>query len=70
MSNQGSTAHRSQDEARAQEDYMKGGKGRKDKIERSGIYPASSPDAPADAEIRSEGELVRHEGPAPQPEKG
>jgi hypothetical protein len=44
-----------------QSDYMKGGKGRKDEVGGSGIYPASSPDAPGDAEVRSEGELARHE---------
>jgi hypothetical protein len=32
-----------------QSDYMKGGKGRKDEVGRSGVYPASSPDAPGDA---------------------
>jgi hypothetical protein len=41
-----------------QSEYMRGGKGRKDEVGKSGIYPASSPDAPADAEIRSEGNLV------------
>jgi hypothetical protein len=30
------------------------------------IYPASSPDAPGDAEVRSEGELTRHEGGRPK----
>lgn len=38
-------------------DYMRGGKGRRDEVGRSGIYPASSPNAPADAEIRGQGEL-------------
>jgi hypothetical protein len=50
-----------------QDDYMRGGKGRKDEVGGSGIYPASSPDAPADAEVRSEGELARHEKPYPKP---
>jgi hypothetical protein len=45
------------------DEYMKGGKGRRDEVGGSGIYPASSPDAPADAEIRSEGELAKHKGP-------
>jgi hypothetical protein len=44
-------------------EYVKGGKGRKDEVGRSGIYPASAPDAPVDAEIRTEGELVAHRGP-------
>jgi hypothetical protein len=50
-----------------QDDYMKRGKGRKDEVGGSGIYPASSPDAPADAEVRSESELVRHKGPRQKP---
>jgi hypothetical protein len=41
-------------------EYVRGGKGRKDQIEKSGIYPASAPDAPGDAVIRTEGELVGH----------
>ena len=45
------------------DDYVKGGKGRKDEVGGSGIYPASSPDAPRDAEVRSEADLVRHKGP-------
>ena len=45
------------------DDYVKRGKGRKDEVGGSGIYPASVPDAPADAEVRSEGELVEHRGP-------
>ena len=44
----------------AQKEYMRGGKGRKDEVGKSGIYPASSPDAPGDAVIRSEAELVGH----------
>jgi hypothetical protein len=50
-----------------QDDYMRGGKGRKDEVGGSGIYPASSPDAPADSEIRSEGELARHGTPRQKP---
>jgi hypothetical protein len=46
-----------------QDDYMRGGKGRKDEVGGSGIYPASSPDAPADAEVRSEAELGSHRSP-------
>jgi hypothetical protein len=51
----------------AQDEYMRGGKGRKDEVGKSGIYPASSPDAPADALIRGEGELVSHSGPRSKP---
>jgi len=53
-------------------DYMKGGKGRKDEVGGSGIYPASAPDVPGDAEVRSEGELAKHKGPRqkPVPEQG
>ena len=40
--------------------YVTGGKGRKDEVGGSGIYPASSSDAPGDAEIRSEGDLGHH----------
>src|SRR5207237_10431717 len=50
-----------------QNEYMRGGKGRKDEVGKSGIYPASSPDAPANAEVRSEGELVSHKGPQKTP---
>jgi hypothetical protein len=61
--------HRKAKEAQqdSQHEYMRGGKGRKDEVGGSGIYPASAPDAPADAEIRSESDLVRHKGP---PQKG
>jgi hypothetical protein len=50
-----------------QNEYMRGGKGRKDEVGRSGIYPASVPNAPRDAEVRSEGELVGHKGPRQKP---
>jgi hypothetical protein len=43
-----------------QTEHMRGGKGRMDEIGRSGIYPASDPNAPGNAEFRTEGELVRH----------
>jgi hypothetical protein len=49
-----------------QDEYIRGGKGRKDEVGRSGIYPASSADAPADAEPRSQGDFVRHEGAHPK----
>ena len=52
------TAKPSSDDA--QREYVRGGKGRKDKIEKSGIYPASAPDAPGDAVIRTEADLVGH----------
>jgi hypothetical protein len=51
----------------SQSDYMRGGKGRKDEVGGSGIYPASSDNVPADAEIRSEAGLVGHKGPPHQP---
>jgi hypothetical protein len=51
-----------------QDDYVRGGKGRKDEVGKSGIYPASAPDAPADAELRGEGELVSHTKPRRKPE--
>ena len=49
----------------SQDEYMRGGKGRRDEVGGSGIYPASAPDAPADAEVRTEGNLVAHKGPPP-----
>jgi hypothetical protein len=55
---------------RASDEYMKGGKGRRDEVGGSGIYPASSPDAPKDAEIRTEGELAKHKGPRPTSGQG
>jgi hypothetical protein len=61
------TEQRRNPETNRPDDYMKGGKGRKDEVGGSGIYPASSPDAPGDAEIRSEGELARHKGPHQKP---
>jgi hypothetical protein len=52
------------------DEYVKGGKGRKDEVGKSGIYPASSADAPADAVIRSEGDFVAHKGGRPRPKDG
>src|SRR2546423_12239405 len=49
-----------------QNEYMKGGKGRKDEIGGSGIYPAFTPDAPADAQVRAPGAFVRHAGARPK----
>jgi hypothetical protein len=53
-------------QSKREQEYMKGGKGRRDEVGGSGIYPASSANAPADAEIRSESELVSHKGPRPK----
>ncbi len=50
-----------------EDEYMRGGKGRKDEVGGSGIYPASSPNVPGDAEVRSEGELASHKGPHQKP---
>jgi hypothetical protein len=50
-----------------QNEYMRGGKGRKDEVGGSGIYPASVPDAPSDAVVRTEGELVGHSEPRRKP---
>ena len=50
-----------------EQEYVRGGKGRKDEVGGSGIYPASSSNAPADAEVRSEGDLVSHKGPRQKP---
>ena len=47
-------------------EYMKGGKGRRDEVGGSGIYPASAPNVPADAEVRTEGDLVTHKGSHPK----
>ena len=44
------------------DDYMKGGKGRTDDTRGSGIYPASSPDVPDDAEVRTPSDFVKHKG--------
>jgi hypothetical protein len=55
-----------QSNQKRQQEYVKGGKGRKDEVGGSGIYPASSPDAPGDAQIRSEGGLVGHKGSRPK----
>lgn len=59
--------HRGENQSKQdQDEYMRGGKGRKDEVGGSGIYPASSPNAPGDAEVRSERDLVRHKGPRPK----
>jgi hypothetical protein len=52
-----------QGSAERSDDYVKGGKGRKDDVRGSRLYPTSSPDAPRDAEIRTEGNLAKHKGP-------
>ena len=51
----------------SESEYMRGGKGRKDDVRGSRIYPASSSDAPAGAETRTVGEMVHHEGPRRTP---
>lgn len=46
---------------------VKGGKGRKDDdVRGSRIYPASAPDAHAEAEVRTFRDLVKHKGPPPK----
>ena len=45
------------------DEYMKGGKGRKDDVRGSRIYPTSVADAPGDAEVRTVGDYVKHKGP-------
>jgi len=40
-----------------EQEYVRGGKGRKDEVGHSGVYPASAPDAPEDAEARGQEEL-------------
>jgi hypothetical protein len=45
---------------------VKGGKGRTDDVRGSGVYPASSPDAPSDAEVRTVHDFVKHRGPKPK----
>jgi hypothetical protein len=47
-------------------EYMKGGKGRTDDVRGSGVYPASAPDAPGDAEVRTVHDFVKHRGPKPK----
>ena len=51
-------------------DYVKGGKGRKDDVRGSRIYPASAPDAPPDADVRTVGEFVKHRDPESKRPKG
>jgi hypothetical protein len=40
-----------------EQDYVRRGKGRKDQVGRTGIYPASAVDAPDNAEVRGQDEL-------------
>ena len=42
---------------RNHDEYVKGGKGRKDDVRGSRIYPIDAPDAPANAEVVAAGEL-------------
>jgi len=46
------------------------GKGRKDDVRGSRIYPASSPDAPVDADVRTVRDFVKHRGPESKHPKG
>jgi hypothetical protein len=55
-----------QQKVERQDDYMKGGKGRTDDVRGSGIYPASAPDVPSDAETRTPSNFVQHKGPKPK----
>jgi hypothetical protein len=54
----------------SEDDYVKGGKGRKDDVRGSRIYPASAPDAPRDADVRTVGEFVKHRDPESKHPKG
>jgi hypothetical protein len=67
MSGDHTETDRTRDEADRQKEYMKGGKGRRDEVGRSGIFPFSSRDAPADGEVVSERDLVGHKGPRGKP---
>jgi len=40
-----------------QTEYMRGGKGRKDEVGGSGVYPASAANVPEDAVVRGPGEF-------------
>jgi hypothetical protein len=53
----------------SQAEYVRGGKGRRDDVRGSGIYPASAPDAPAHAEVRTQGDLGAHKGPRRKPDQ-
>jgi hypothetical protein len=44
----------------ARSEFVTGGRGRRDEVGRSGVYPADFTDAPADAVMREEGGLGRH----------
>ena len=52
------------------DEYMKGGKGRKDDVRGSRIYPTSVDDAPGDAEVRTVGDYVKHKGPMNKHRRG
>jgi hypothetical protein len=51
-------------------EYVKGGKGRKDDVRGSRIYPASSPDAPVNADVRTVRDFVKHRSPESKHPKG
>ena len=39
---------------------------KREEVGGSGVYPASSPNAPPNAQVRTEAELVGHRGPEPR----
>jgi hypothetical protein len=48
------------------DNYVNAGKGRTDDVRGSRVYPASSPDAPSTAEVRTARDFVKHRGPKPK----
>src|SRR5262245_25381286 len=50
----------------ADEEYMRGGKGRRDEVGPTGIYPGWTPDAPTNAPVREPGDFVKHAGGPPK----
>jgi hypothetical protein len=63
MANNGSETSRKDERSK---EYVNGGKGRTDDVRGSGVYPASSPDAPSTAEVRTARDFVKHRGPKPK----
>jgi hypothetical protein len=55
-----------QPKADGSDNYVNAGKGRTDDVRGSGVYPASSPDAPSTAEVRTARDFVKHRGPKPK----
>jgi hypothetical protein len=62
----GKPSDKSQPTVNRSSEYMKGGKGRTDDVRGSRIYPASAPDTPNDAEVRTAQDFVKHRGPKPR----